>query len=115
VAPWNEIVIDVLPTLTPTTTPCELTVAVPSLADDHVAPWAFEMSSFVPSRSVAVADICCVLVRPSAQGSGERPMAETLDDEVDEPVALHADTANASKHTLTAILFFMEHLSGGAA
>lgn len=74
--------------MTPTATALELTVSTLLLPDDHCTPSADVMSCLEPSGIVATADIWIESVRPTAQGSGLMPMAETLDDGVELPQAL---------------------------
>jgi hypothetical protein len=92
VAPWYSAVTAVMPALTPTTTPVELTVAVSALPVLHATPDRVPMSCFVPSGSVAIADICNESARPTAQGEGEIAIAEIVSDEVEEPQATSASS-----------------------
>jgi hypothetical protein len=88
VAPRYATVIVVIPTFTPTTTPFELAVAVSVFAELQTALELLPISTFVPSVSVATADICTELVRVIPQGDGDNAIAETVVEEVDEPQAM---------------------------
>jgi hypothetical protein len=85
VAPWNSALTLVTPAFTPTTTPELLTVAVFESPVDQSD--VLVTSSFVPFGSVATADICTELVRPTAQGDGDIAMADTDDDDAELPQA----------------------------
>lgn len=87
VAPSYVTFTEVTPGLTPTTTPVPLTVTTLVLPEDQVTPAASVMSLFDPSGIVAFADIWTEFVRVTAQGSGLRAIADTLEDGVELPHA----------------------------
>ena len=98
------------PRVDPDDTPVALAVAVFELPVVHVA--LDVTSSFVPSGSVASADICTESVRPTAHGDGETAIADTVDDEFEEPPqATEATMANPAKSPSVRFVFMIGSLA----
>jgi hypothetical protein len=112
VAAWYLAVIAVTPALTPTRTPAGLTVAVFEFPVVHSTPDLDARLCLVPSGIVATADICNESVRPTAHGAGDTAIAETVDDEVDDPLVPHPKaTHDAASATRTNDLFMWARIA----